>query len=311
MLNVIEIVLPVFLVIGLGYTIRKTGLVNDNFFLQVNQLVYYVCLPLLLIYKIAQADFSTSFNFRLVIATSAAVACCFIIAYLYGKLRDFPPPVHGSFCQGSFRGNLAYIGLAIIFNAYGDAGLTRAGMLLGFLVPVLNFFAILALILPQQQSTNYRKIAKQIISNPLILASLLGILWSFLQLPMPTILDRSLNIATGMTLPLALLAIGGTFSLEKLKGDIWKAALATSIKLLLLPLVTAVFMLLLNISGLDFVIGLLMAGAPTAVATYIMACKMGGDGELAGTIVMMATAFSLISYTIILFFSNMLILSIV
>ena len=300
MLNVLEIVLPVFLVIGLGYTLRRQGLVDGNFFQQVNKLVFNVCLPLLLFYKIAGADFSTNFNFRLVLATSAGVACCFIITYLYGKWRNFSPSVHGSFCQGSFRGNLAYIGLAIVFNAYGDSGLTRAGILIGFLVPVLNFFAIFALLLPQQKRTSYSEIGKQIIINPLILASLFGIFWSFLSLPIPTILDRSLNIATGMTLPLALLSIGGSFSLKKLKGDIWKAALATTMKLLVLPLMTAAFMMLLNVSGLDFAIGLLMAGAPTAVSTYIMACHMKADGELAGTIVMLATALSAVSYTLLL-----------
>lgn len=300
MLNVLEIVLPVFLVIGLGYAIRRLGLVDENFFQQVNKLVFNICLPLLLVYKIAGADFSTNFNFKLVLAASAGVACCFSIAYLYGKWRHFPPPIHGSFCQGSFRGNLAYIGLAIVFNAYGDSGLARAGILLGLLVPVLNFFAVFALLLPQQQRTSYADIVKQIIINPLILASLFGILWSFFGIPMPTILDRSLNIATGMTLPLALLSIGGSFSLEKLQGDIWKAALSTTMKLLILPLITAALMLALKISGLDFAIGILMAGAPTAISTYIMACHMGADGELAGTIVMMSTALSAVSYTLIL-----------
>jgi len=303
MLNVFEIVLPVFLIIGLGYTIKRTGLVNGDFFAQINKLVYYVCLPLLLVYKIAGADFSSSFNFNLVIATSAGVACCFALAYLYGKWRSFPAPVHGSFCQGAFRGNLAYIGLAIVFNAYGDMGLTRAGILLGFLVPVLNFFAILALVLPQQhQQTSLKEIIKELVTNPLILASLAGILWSFFQLPMPVILDRTFGIATGMTLPLALISIGGSFSLAGLKGDIWKAALAVSIKLLVLPLITGIFMVLLNVSGLDFAVGLLMAGAPTAVATYIMACRMGADGDLAGTIVMVATGFSAVSYTLLLLF---------
>ncbi len=303
MLNVIEIVLPVFLVIGIGFAIRRVGLVDSNFFTQVNKLVYYVCLPLLLVYKIGGADFSSTFNFKLVIATSAGVACCFCIAYLYAKWRAFPAAVHGSFCQGSFRGNLAYIGLAIVYNAYGDIGLTRAGILLGFLVPVLNLFAILALVLPQQrQQTSFKEIIKEIISNPLILASLAGLLWSFLQLPIPTILDRTLSIATGMTLPLALISIGGSFTLASVKGDIWKAALAAAIKLLVLPLITGIFMVFFNISGLDFAIGLLMAGAPTAVATYIMACRMGGDGDLAGTIVMVATSFSAISYTMLLLY---------
>jgi len=303
MLNVIEIVLPVFLIIALGYGIRRSELVNDHFFEQVNGLVFYICLPILLFYKISTADFSTNFNISLVFATSSAVGCCFLIAYLYGTWRRFSAPIHGAFCQGSFRGNLAYFGLAIVYNAYGDPGLTRAGILIGFLVPVLNFFAILALTLPhQQQKISFREIAKQIIINPLILASLIGILWSFFHLPMPTILDRSLSIASGMTLPLALLAIGGSFSLAKLKGDIWKAALATAIKLVLLPLVTITIMLLLGVSGLDFAIGLLMAGAPTATVTYIMSCRMGGDGDLSGTIVMMATGLSAISYTLLLFY---------
>lgn len=211
--------------------------------------------------------------------------------------------MHGSFCQGSFRGNLAYIGLAIVYNAYGDAGLTRAGILLGFLVPVLNFFAILALTLPQhKQRSSSLHIVKQIIYNPLIPASLAGILWSYFQILMPTVLDRTLSIATGMTLPLALLAIGESFSLEKIKGDMGKAGLAVALKLILLPLITAAFMMLLGITGLDFAIGLLMAGAPTAVATYIMACSMGGDGDLAGTIVIMATGFSALSYTLLLLF---------
>ncbi len=308
MWNVIEIVLPVFLIIGLGYGIRRQGLVDDHFFMQANRLVYYICLPLLLIYKIGTADFSANFNVKLVIATSAAVGCCFLISYLYGKVRQYPAPIHGAFCQGSFRGNLAYIGLAIVYNGYGDIGLTRAGILIGFLVPVLNFFSILALTLPLQQDNGNnqekkyhgKEIVKQIIINPLILASLAGLLWSFFNLPMPTILDRTLNIATGMTLPLALLSIGGSFSLKNVRGDLWKAALATTMKLILLPLITTALMLLFGISGLDFAIGLLMAGAPTAVATYIMACQMGANGELAGTIVVMATGFSAVSYTLIL-----------
>jgi malate permease and related proteins len=303
MWSIIEIVLPVFLIIALGYTIRRTGLVDDHFFQQTNGLVFYICLPILLFYKIGTADFRTSFNFRLVLATSAGVASCFLIAYLYGVWRKYPSPIHGSFCQGAFRGNLAYIGLAIVYNAYGDQGLTRAGILLGFLVPVLNLFAILALVLPQQQQrTDFKEIIKQIILNPLILASLAGLFWSFFQLPIPTIMDRTLNIAAGMTLPLALLSIGNSFSLDNIKGDLSKAGLATLMKLLLLPLLSIGFMMAFGVTGLDFAIGLLMAGAPTAVATYIMASKMGADGELAGTIVVMATGFSAFSYTLLLLY---------
>ena len=303
MWTVIQIVAPVFLIIGLGWAIRRIGLVDDAFFQQTNKLVFYVCLPLLLIYKIGTADFSASFNIRLILATAGATGCCFLLAYLYGMRRGYSAPVLGAFCQGSFRGNLAYIGLAIVYNAYGNPGLARAGILLGFLVPVLNFFAILALTLPnQQQCIRYGKIARRMGTNPLILSSLVGICWSFFHLPMPVVLDRSLSIAGGMTLPLALLAIGGNFSMARLRGDLTTAGLATVIKLLVLPRLTACFLFLLGVTGLDYAIGLLMAGAPAAIATYIMACRMGGDGRLAGTIVVMSTGASALSYTLLLLY---------
>ena len=301
--DILNIVLPVFSVIALGYLLRRLGLIDSGFLLQTNRLVYYICLPLLLFYKIGSADFFANFNGTLVLGSAAGIAVGFLASYGWAALRGYPPATRGAFSQGSFRGNLAYMGLAIVLNAYGEDGLTRAGILMGFLVPVLNFFAILALLLPQRGSEPGRGAAfwaRQVLLNPLIIASFIGIAWSFLKLPMPTVLSRSLGIATGMTLPLALIAIGGSFSLEKLRGDLVLAGFATSIKLLWLPLATALLLVLLGVQGRDLAIGVLMAGTPAATATYIMAHQLKGDAELAGSIVMLSTLLSALTYTIAL-----------
>ncbi len=298
---VLPIVLPVFATIWLGWLIRRIGLVDGSFFDQTNSLVFYVCLPLLLVYKIGTANFAASVNLSLILGTGLAIAISFIAAFVLGHVRGYGPAVLGAFSQGSFRGNLAYIGLAIIYNGFGDAGLARAGVLLGFLVPLLNVFAILALTLPNRKTVSPRSIVLQMIGNPLILASLIGICWSYFHIPMPLIVDRFLHIVTGMTLPLALLAIGGNFSLARMRGDLATAAMATTMKLLILPLVAAGLLLLLGVRGMDLGIGLIMAGAPAAVTTYIMADKMGGDAQLAGSIVVMSTMLSLVTYTLLLF----------
>ncbi len=302
--EILAVVLPVFLVIGLGYFLKRIGLIDSAFLFQTNRLVYYVALPLLLFYKIGTADFFANFNGALVIGASLAIAIGFILSYGYAALRGYPPAARGSFSQGSFRGNLAYIGLAIVLNAYGEDALTRAGILMGFLVPVLNFFAILALLLPHRNAGDQRGAMfwiRQIALNPLILASFAGILWSFLHLPLPQVAERSLKIASGMTLPLALMAIGGAFSLEKLRGDLVRAFLATGIKLAWLPLIAAGLLWMLEVRGLDLAIGVLMSGAPAATATYIMAHQMKGDSELAGSIVMMSTLASAVTYTAALY----------
>jgi malate permease and related proteins len=298
----IVIVLPVFLVIFLGSLLKRFKLLDESFLYQANRLVYIVFLPILLFYKIGKADFSNYFDAPLVIGSSLIIFSGFALSYLYATWRKFPPAVKGSFSQGSFRGNLAYIGLAICLNAYGDEGLTRAGILMGFLVPVLNLFAILALILPHKKTIdgNNPGWLSQLALNPLIIASFLGIAWSFWKLPIPIILDRSLSITTGLTLPLALLAIGGSFSIERIKGDLKLAGLASVIKLLILPLLTYLLLNIMGVGGSSLGIGVLIAGTPAATATYIMAHQMKGDAELAGSIVMLSTLASALTYTVLL-----------
>lgn len=302
LVETITIVLPVFLVIALGYLLRRLHLFEGDFVQASNRLVFMVFLPILLFYKIGQADFFSFFNGPLVAGSCLVICCGFLLSYGYAHLRGYPPAILGSFSQGSFRGNLAYVGLAICFNAYGDEGLTRAGILMGFLVPVLNLFAILALLLPQQggPSQNRPNWFGQILFNPLIIASFLGLAWSYWQLPLPVILEGALKIISGITLPLALLAIGAGFSLQRLRGDLVLAGLASTIKLVLLPICALLFLTLLGVQGQDLGIGILLAGTPAATATYVMAHQLKGDAELAGSIVMLSTLASAISYTLLL-----------
>ena len=303
-LEILNIVLPVFVVIGLGTLLRRVGLINSDFLHHTNRLVYYICLPLLLFYKIGTANFSANFNGALVAASVVAIAAVFVLSFLFATIRRYPADVCGVFSQGSFRGNIAYVGLAIALNAYGEIGLTKAGILMGFIVPFLNLFAIVALLLPHRGNsgqTGGMFWLKQLVLNPLILASAAGIVWSFLDIPLPLIAERSLGIATGMTLPLALIAIGGGFSLQKLKGDIVTTVLASTGKLIILPLIAMVLLKMFGVSGIDFGIGILIAGTPAATANYIMAHELKGDAELAGSIVMLSTLCSAFTYTIALY----------
>ena len=302
-INILNIVLPVFAVITLGTLLKRLALIDAPFLQQTNRLVYYVCLPLLLFYEIGRADFLVNFNGRLVLASILAVTATFLISYTYTVVRGYPPAARGVFSQGAFRGNIAYVGLAIVFNALGQEGLTRAGILMGFLVPFLNLYAIIALLWPHRQAGSQagtNVLMRQIVLNPLIIASFAGIAWSFLAIPMPLLLERSLKIASGMALPLALLAIGGAFSLERLRGDLFTATLAAGAKLIWMPLLAAGLLHLFGVSGRDLEIGVLIAGTPAATANYIMAQQLKGDAELAGTIVMLSTLLSAITYTVAL-----------
>lgn len=302
-LDILIIVLPVFLVIGLGFGLKMAHLIDASFLYQLNRLVYFLALPALLFHEIARADFSASFNGLMLAGMLAATLLTFFLAYGFAAWRGYPPEACGSFCQGSFRGNIAYIGLAIVFNAYGGGGLASAGILLGFLVPFYNFFGIVALLLPHRQRG--RQLGpwfwiRQVGGNPLIISSFAGILWSLLDMPLPKVLERSFDIVSGMALPLALLSIGGSFSLQRLRGDISKSLIAAAVKLVWMPLITAGILLVLGIRGRELAIGVIFAGTPTATVAYIMAQQMRGDAELSGSIIMLSTLLSLITYTVAL-----------
>lgn len=301
---IFSIVLPVFLVVGLGFGLKKTGLVRDDFLYNLNRLIYFVALPSLLFFKIATADFQAMFNPTLlaVLILSTIFSCIF--SYGYAVVRGYSAAVKGAFAQGAFRGNLAYIGLAIVYSAYGEDGLAVAGVLLGFLVPLLNVLSIFVLNLAQKRQASVFSVqflVKQIFHNPLIVASIVGIIWSFLQLPFPEILTRALNIITGMALPLALISIGATFSFKKLRGDLGIAVAATVNKVVIMPLGTAVLLWLVGIRGQEFAIGVLLAGSPVATAAYIMAQQLRSDAELSGAMIMLSTLCSIGTYTLILY----------
>lgn len=308
MVEIFLIVLPVFLVIGLGFALRGTGLVEGDFLAKLNRLVYYVPLPIMFFYKIAQSDFSASFNPKLLISAVAAVIAVCSCSYLYGGFRNYEPKVQGTFAQACFRGNLVYVGLPIIYSAYGEEGFAVAGIMIGFLTPLVNFLSIVVLLLPQQR-TNHELRASfwihQIGLNPLIVASFLGIVWSIFGLPIPLVLAETFEIISGMALPLALMVIGASFSLAELRGDMVVTAVASVVKLVLLPALVGVLMLVSGVSGMEFGVGILLTGAPAASAGYIMAQQLKSDGDLASSIIMISTLASVFSYTLCLFFLQM------
>jgi predicted permease len=300
--EVTNIILPVFLIIGLGCLLRWVRLLDGSFFHQANRLVYFVCLPVLLFYKIGTADFQANFNGTMVLGASAALVLGFLFSYLYAALRRYRPEDRGTFSQGAFRGNLAYVGLPIVLSAYGEAAFARAGMLMGCLVPVINLLSILALIWPHRHAEKGRLRPSpwllDLLRNPLVIGALLGLAWSFFALPLPATLGRAFDWLAAIALPLALIAIGGGFSMQKLRGDLVRALLASLFKTLALPLITMVAMRALGVTGLDFGIAVLMAGAPAAAASYITAHQLKGNAELAGAIIVLSTLLSLVGYTV-------------
>jgi hypothetical protein len=292
-------------VVAAGVALRRYRFLDGGFIDAANSLVYYILLPALLFHEIGGTDFRQAFSGPLVVGGYAATLATFLLAFLASRALGLGPSETGAFVQGSFRANLAYVGLPIVFNAVGPAGLRKAGIFLGLIVPLLNGLSIVALMTPHGAgkgkgegiATTASQIARQIATNPIILACLAGIAWSVLKLPLPGMIDRSFRMLTPATLPLSLLCLGGSFSFERARKGFAVAALAAFLKGGVLTGIGIALYRWMGLSGDDLRIGAIMLGCPTAVVTYVMAARLRGDTDLAGTIVIVSTAASAITIT--------------
>jgi predicted permease len=292
----LNVVLPVFLIIALGFGIRRVNFVDKLFLEKVSHLAYFVAVPALLIWKVGTASFELNFNPRMILGCYLTVGGCGLGAYGIARLLRLPPREVGSFTQGSFWGNMTYIGLPIILAAYGEAGLQRGGVLIGFLSPLVNAAAVLALIWPLKGTIDWKSVVdlrNALLTNPIILSCFVGLLLSRFSVPFPTFAVNFLRFLSDLALPLALIAMGGNLSFEKIKKDYKATAFACLCKLFLMVLLGWFFFAWLGVKGLDLKVGLVLMACPTAFSSYLLSTKLGADKSLMSSDIMVSTLLSM------------------
>ena len=295
MISIANTVIPIFLIILLGWFLRSRRFVTAEILGPLNRLVYYIAIPAMIFRSLANASFSAFFNPALLAATLGPILIVFFLALASGLLFSIKRELMGTFVQSSFHGNLGYIGFAVCYYLLGNDGLTRASILAGFMMCLQNLLAVLVL----QFFSGNGNIPKtpwffirKILGNPVILSAVAGILFSLLEIPIGATVDRSLEILSNMALPLALLVIGSSISLDLVRSNIRISLLAGFFKLLLLPAIGLTAYSLLGIPSAQLVPGVILLACPTATITYVMAGEMRGSTSLASSAVSLNTLLS-------------------
>jgi len=215
--NVVNTIIPIFFVIGLGWVARKKNWMPDSFVDPANRLVFYLAIPAMIFKAIASAPLKSNIN--ITVLAIMLISVCVTVLLIWLASTSIPVrSTRGTFIQSSFHGNLGYIGFAVAFYYLGREGLVKASLIAAFLMIVQNFISVIALQLYSGDTSKKQRsmwfVAKKIMSNPVILAALMGIIFSLSGLKMPSIISRILDIVSSFALPLALLIIGATLLLR-------------------------------------------------------------------------------------------------
>ena len=288
-------VLPMCLVMALGYGTRRPGWLRREEISTINKIAFRIFLPCLLYYNIYCSDLSGSFDPLLMTYAVGGVLLTFGLALGYTLLTEKLPERRGVLIQGMFRSNYVIMGIPVATALLGADQLGTVSILIAVIVPLFNMLAVVVLEVFRGQKPKPLHILGQIAKNPLVIGSVLGILTLVAGIRLPHILEQTIQSVSAIASPLQLFLLGAFFQFSGLKTYHRELVTVSIAKLIVSPGLFLGLGALLGFRGVAFVSLIGIFASPTAVNSFTMAQQMGGDAELAGDIVVTTSAASILT----------------
>lgn len=288
-------VLPMCLIMALGYGTRRLGWIRREEISAINKIAFRIFLPCLLYYNVYCSDLSGSFDPLLMAYAVGGVLLTFGLSLGYTLLTEKLPERRGVMIQGMFRSNYVIMGIPVATALLGADQLGTVSILIAVVVPLFNMLSVVVLEVFRGQKPKPLHILGQIAKNPLVIGSVLGILTLAAGIRLPHILEQTIQNISAIASPLQLFLLGAFFQFSGLKTYRRELVTVSAAKLIVSPVLFLGLGALLGFRGVAFVSLIGIFASPTAVNSFTMAQQMGGDAELAGDIVVITSAMSILT----------------
>ena len=317
-LTAVNAVVPILLLILLGYFLRQIGFLSDSFSKTGNELVFKVCLPVMLFVNIYNIAGFSAIDWTVVLYAMGALVILILIGVIVALTATKVPERKGVLMQCVYRSNFAIIGLPLASALGGDAAAATAAVLSAFIIPTINATSVVALtvFLEEKSKVDVWKIVKGILKNPLILGVCAGLLALGIRQAQADILGEvvfslqrdttflytTLNNIKAITSPFALIVMGARFKFSAVRGLFKEIAIGTAFRVVIAPLIgvgLAVF-LSRGLGWFDFGNAqypalIALFGSPVAVSSAVMAAGMKNDEQLATQVVVWTSVLSILT----------------
>ncbi len=291
----VNAVLPVFILVIIGFVLKKYGKITEAFTDIADWIVFKVSLPVMLFLEVAKSSVSEGMNAEMILFVVIAVSTAFLLTSVTVALTVKDKDKRGALIQGICRSNFAILGTPIAVNMFGDIGGVSIAVAMPFVILMYNSYSVIVLSVFSKNTENKLNkktlvsILKNIVTNPLIIGVALALPFMIFEISLPTVADKSFSYISALATPLALISIGASFKLDSLKGRIGYAVCGAVCKTVILPTIALTTSVILGLRGISLGVILLCFGTPSAVSSYIMAKKMDNDHELAAQILLLST----------------------
>jgi predicted permease len=289
-------IIPVFLIILCGYLCRHYQFPDEGFWRGAERITYFLLFPALLVSKMVTANLDGIDFIKPIIVVVLLFLIATMLFVLSKPLFGFKNREFTSIYQGGIRFN-TYIGLAIVFSLYGSEGLVIAVVIASIMIPVINVFCVVMLEYyagHEGKRQSKSRVFTSVITNPLILACVIGMGINLLGFSLPQVIVETLNIFARAALPLGLLTVGAALTLTTIKSSVLPLIFSTAFKFVLLPAIAMALCFLWGVDPMVRNIILVLTTLPTATASYVLARQLDGDHELMATIISLQTLLAVI-----------------
>lgn len=290
-----NIVLPLLVVMLAGNLTKRVGLLSEDTITAGNDLVFKVFLSTLVFCNIYSSDFANLQAVNLFAYIGIMIILSFILSTIFAIVFEKDNKRRGVIVQGLSRTNYAMLGIPLLGLIFEGQDVGLGSLLVAVVIPLYSIFTVAVLTYFGSKNANFKTIFKSICKNPLIIGSFFGLTFAILGIKIPAFLYSGLVQVGSIATPLALFLLGATFEMKAIK-NVARPLIAVVIgRLLVIPAIVISIGAMLGFRGVELGCIMITFAAPTAATSYTMAVQMGGDGELASTIVIFTSALCMFS----------------
>jgi len=306
--HILATLTPVFAVLALGYALAKSRFISRNFLDELNRFVYYVALPALILSNLSALEALPAGTIPAVLCFLSGTLAVVALALLTARFLGLERWQYGTFIQGAYRGNLAFIGIPVLVYALRDlpeeesaAIIAQAILIFAPIMVTYNVIAVIVLVgsQPSKTGNGLREAVLKILKNPLILSALGGVTLFLLPIRLPAALANTLEFLGRVAAPCAVICVGGAMALVSMEGRYRSASFSALLKTGIAPVVIYLISLRFGLSPTTLLILMVFSATPSAVASYVMARQMGGDEAMASGSIVLSTLLSVISLALV------------
>lgn len=290
-----KVVFPLLLLMSLGYFMLRVHILDDATVKKMNSAVFKVFLPVLIFNNIYNSSIEDVKDIKAAVFATVVLALAFIFSLITISLIEKEPKKRGAMVQGMCRSNFVIFGAPLCMSLCGEEILGKISVAVTIIIPVINIMSVVALEYFRGTNPSIIKMAKGIIKNPLIIASLIGLLALLSGVKFPAVVETSLADISKIATPLALVLLGASIKINEFGGNIRSLVITVMAKLIIIPLIGISIAALMGMRGEDIALLIAAFAAPTAVSSYPMALQMDSDGPLTAQIVAVTTALCIVT----------------